>query len=151
MPVTDAPPPRDAAVSADDLVRCSHSQPGSGQHLQPEILRMRRYYALLGLPLALLAACNTDRPDTPSAPSSPSAAADDGGFSYAIIGDRPYGAAKLAEMPQLISQINADPTVSLVIHVGDIEAGSGTGCADTTFAKVRKLFDTFENPLVYTP
>src|SRR5262245_43739381 len=75
MPVTDAPPPRDAAVSADDLVRCSHSQPGSGQHLQPEILRMRRYYALLGLPLALLAACNTDRPDTPSAPSSPSAAA----------------------------------------------------------------------------
>ena len=115
---------------------------------------MRRYYALLGLPLALLAACNADSPDAPSAAANPAplaAAVDNAGFSYAIIGDRPYGAAKLAELPRLIAQINADPAVSLVIHVGDIESGSGTGCLDSYFANIKSLFDTFEDPLVYTP
>ena len=112
---------------------------------------MRRY-ALLGLPLALLAACSTDGPDSPSAArSTPLASAVDDGFTYAIIGDRPYGAAKLAEMPRLIEQINDDPAVSLVIHVGDIEAGSGTGCLDSYFANIKSLFDTFDDPLVYTP
>lgn len=114
---------------------------------------MCKYYALLGLPLALLAACSTDGPDAPSAAHSAplASAAGEDGFSYAIIGDRPYGAAKLAEMPRLITQINADPAVSMVIHVGDIEAGSGTGCLDSYFANIKSLFDTFEDPLVYTP
>lgn len=109
--------------------------------------------AALVLSLWLLAACSNDSLDAPAAvPSATaaSAAADDG-FSYAIIGDRPYGAAKLAEMPQFIAQINADPAVSLVIHVGDIEAGSKTGCLDSYFASIKDLFDTFEDPLVYTP
>jgi hypothetical protein len=114
---------------------------------------MLRKCAALGLPLALLAACGTDRLDAPSAERSApaSAAAQDDGFSYAVIGDRPYGAAKLAEMPRLIAQINADPAVSLVIHLGDIEAGSGTGCLDAYFASIKSLFDTFEDPFVYTP
>jgi hypothetical protein len=113
---------------------------------------MLRNYALLGLPLAFLAACGTDGPDAPSAsPTRSPVAAEEDSFSYAIIGDRPYGAAKFSEMPGLIAQINADPAVSLVIHVGDIEAGSKTGCLDTYFASIKNLFDTFEDPLVYTP
>jgi hypothetical protein len=114
---------------------------------------MLRKCAALGLPLLLLAACSNDSLDAPAAAGSATAAktAADDAFSYAIIGDRPYGATKLAEMPSLIAQINGDPTVSLVIHVGDIEAGSKTGCLDTYFSSIKDLFDTFEDPLVYTP
>jgi hypothetical protein len=114
---------------------------------------MFRKCAAVGLPLLLLAACSNDSLDAPaSAPSAEAAsgAADDG-FSYAVIGDRPYAADKLAEMPQLIAQINADPAVSLVIHVGDIEAGSKTGCLDSYFSSIKDLFGTFEDPFVYTP
>jgi hypothetical protein len=114
---------------------------------------MFRKCVVLGLPLVLLAACSNDGLDAPSAnPSAPVAASGEtDAFSYAVIGDRPYGAAKYAEMPQLIAQINADPAVSLVIHLGDIEAGSKTGCLDSYFASIKGLFDTFEDPLVYTP
>lgn len=117
---------------------------------------MRRYLALLTLPLAFLAACSSDVPNAPSATHvtptpAAAAAADDAGFTYAIIGDRPYGAAKLAELPSLIAQINNDPAVSLVIHVGDIEAGSRTGCLDSYFANIKTLFATFQDPLIYTP
>jgi hypothetical protein len=113
---------------------------------------MLRKCAALALPLLLLAACSTDSLDAPA--GTPTATADkaaDDGFSYAVIGDRPYTAVKLAEMPQLIAQINADPAVSLVIHVGDIEAGSKTGCLDSYFSSIKDLFDTFEDPFVYTP
>ena len=113
---------------------------------------MPRKCATLGLPLylLLLAGCNNDNPNAPAATPSATAASDDG-FSYAVIGDRPYTAVKLAEMPSLIAQINADPAVSLVIHVGDIEAGSKTGCLDAYFSSIKDLFDTFEDPFVYTP
>jgi hypothetical protein len=114
---------------------------------------MLRKCAALGLPLLLLAACSNDSADAPPAdPLSPAAsAAGDDGFSYAVIGDRPYTDVKLAEMPQLIAQINADRAVSMVIHVGDIEAGSKTGCRDSYFSSIYNLFETFEDPLVYTP
>jgi hypothetical protein len=116
---------------------------------------MPRNCATLGLPLCLLllAGCNNDNPNAPAATPSATAAsaATDAGFSYAVIGDRPYTAVKLAEMPSLIAQINADPAVSLVIHVGDIEAGSKTGCLDAYFSSIKDLFDTFEDPFVYTP
>ena len=39
----------------------------------------------------------------------------------AVVGDIPYGDHRVAVFPQNIQQINADPTVSTVIHVGDIK------------------------------
>jgi len=105
--------------------------------------------------LALIAACS---PDAPSGPTSlhPRAVAGatvadaDAGATYAVIGDMPYGKGKLDSMPQLIALINADPAVQLVIHVGDIKAGSSSNCNDAYFATIKGLFDTFEDPLVYT-
>jgi len=70
--------------------------------------------------------------------------------TLAVIGDNPYGAAKLAEFPTLVNRINTDPAVSLVAHLGDIKSGS-TVCSDAYLTKVRALFDTFEDPFVYTP
>jgi hypothetical protein len=74
-----------------------------------------------------------------------SAAAD-----LAIIGDTPYSAAQITNFPNDIAAINADPSVSRVVHLGDIKSGS-TQCTDTYFASIRQRFDTFADPLVYTP
>ncbi|HKC46974.1 MAG TPA: hypothetical protein VKB63_05185 [Gemmatimonadales bacterium] len=103
--------------------------------------------------LALVAACSPDAPSSPTsvrAVASATVADADAGATYAVIGDMPYGQHKLDSLPQLIALINSDPAVQLVIHVGDIKSGSNSDCNDTYFATIKGLFDTFEDPLVYT-
>ncbi|MBC8132730.1 MAG: metallophosphoesterase [Deltaproteobacteria bacterium] len=68
----------------------------------------------------------------------------------AVIGDAPYGAAQLADFPNLISAVNAAPGVSRVVHVGDIKNGSSR-CDDTYFAQVAAGFSMFADPFIYTP
>jgi len=70
--------------------------------------------------------------------------------TLAIVGDTPYGAEQLANFPNDIAAINADPAVSRVVHLGDIKSGS-TQCTDAYFASIRAHFDQFADPLVYTP
>jgi hypothetical protein len=72
-----------------------------------------------------------------------------GTYTFAVIGDIPYGDAQIANFPNVIKQINADPAVQLVDHLGDIKSGS-TVCSDEYFAKIKSEFDTFADPLVYT-
>jgi hypothetical protein len=67
-----------------------------------------------------------------------------------VIGDVPYGDKLLAGFPAFIDQINADPDVQMVSHLGDIKNASTT-CDDERFATVRRDFDRFDDPLVYTP
>jgi hypothetical protein len=70
--------------------------------------------------------------------------------TIAVIGDIPYGDALIAEFPADIAEINADPSVGRVVHLGDIKNGS-TRC-DTSYFRARLAdFQTFEDPLVYTP
>ena len=70
-------------------------------------------------------------------------------YTFAVIGDTPYGDAAAVAFPGNIAQINADPTVQWVDHLGDIKSGS-TVCSDDYYSRIRKNFDTFEDPLVYT-
>ena len=112
------------------------------------------YFALCAT--LLISACST--PDTTLAPQTPSLSVGNplntgaaNPFTFAVIGDMPYGPAKRDSIPMLIDLINSDPKVDAVIHVGDIKAGSKTPCTDALFADVRSLFDTFKDPLVYTP
>jgi hypothetical protein len=72
-------------------------------------------------------------------------------YTLAVIGDFPYGDVKLGDLPNLISEINGDPKVDLVAHLGDIKAGKNTPCTDEYFSKVETLFDGFDDPFVYTP
>jgi hypothetical protein len=74
---------------------------------------------------------------------------DDGGYTFAVIGDIPYGAAQIANFPNVIAQINADPAVEWVTHVGDIKNGSSV-CSDDYFQLIKSDFDRFADPLVYT-
>lgn len=70
-------------------------------------------------------------------------------FTFAVIGDIPYGDAQIADFPKVVDQINADPAVQFVDHLGDIKNGSTT-CDDTYFGWIRHQFDRFQDPLVYT-
>jgi hypothetical protein len=72
-------------------------------------------------------------------------------YTIAVIGDTPYGDVKLAEFPGLVDLINSDPKVDLVIHLGDIKAGSSSDCSTAYFEMIKSLFDGFKDPLVYTP
>ncbi len=71
-------------------------------------------------------------------------------FTFAVIGDIPYGDAQFAAFPGRIDQLNADRQVQLVDHLGDIKSGSSV-CSDDYFAAIRTQFDRFIDPLVYTP
>ena len=71
-------------------------------------------------------------------------------YTFAVIGDVPYGADQIAAFPRWIQQINADRAVRSVVHLGDIKNGSSV-CSDEYFDLIRSDFDTFEDPLVYTP
>jgi hypothetical protein len=72
------------------------------------------------------------------------------GYTFAVIGDVPYGEPAQAHFPAFIDGINADPDVAMVTHLGDIKSGSTT-CDDQRFATIRQDFDGFQDPLVYTP
>jgi hypothetical protein len=70
--------------------------------------------------------------------------------TIAIIGDTPYGDAQIASFPNDIADINADPEVKRVVHLGDIKNGSSR-CDDSYFAARFADFETFDDPFVYTP
>ena len=116
---------------------------------------------LSALLLVLCAACaqDTSSPAPRSLATPPIAATDkandtgnpNGPFTYAVIGDFPYGPVKRAELPFLVDLINADPAVERVLHAGDIKAGSSSDCSDAYFQDIRAQFDRFDDPLVYTP
>ncbi len=71
-------------------------------------------------------------------------------YTLAVVGDMPYGAAKIAAFPGFIDFMNGDPKVDLVAHLGDIKSGS-TLCTDEYFEDVREQLDRLKDPVVYTP
>lgn len=85
-----------------------------------------------------------------SQPANAAETSDSQAFTFAVIGDTPYGDAEIAKFPSHIQDLNADSALKFVTHVGDIKNGSSV-CSDEYFAKIRSEFDAFEHPLVYTP
>ncbi|CAI7979959.1 putative transmembrane protein [Frankia sp. Hr75.2] len=72
------------------------------------------------------------------------------GFTFALLGDTPYGDDQRAAFPALVDTIDTDPDVRLVLHAGDVKNGSST-CDDARFADLAALFGTFDDPFVLTP
>ena len=68
-------------------------------------------------------------------------------FRFVAIGDVPYTSA--AQLDRLVERVNTLP-VRFTIHVGDIKSGS-TVCSDETFEAVKRQFNAFDQPLIYTP
>jgi len=69
-------------------------------------------------------------------------------LTFTAIGDQPYFSDEA--FSALIKKINADTSSQFTIHVGDIKHGAAT-CSDERFLSVKKLFDEFTAPLIYTP
>jgi hypothetical protein len=92
------------------------------------------------------------------------------GFTMAVYGDSPYGSGlkdpttgvvdswtpahpttfELEHTQDFIGQVNADPDVSLVAHVGDIHSGKDF-CALSYDQTVASDWTGFQDSLVYTP
>lgn len=73
------------------------------------------------------------------------------GFRFIAIGDMPYGepAKVYPQYQALIDTINRrQPAFSL--HIGDIKSGS-TPCSDELLGQQLAFFQTFQQPVVYTP
>ncbi|AMM33316.1 Putative transmembrane protein [Sinomonas atrocyanea] len=132
--------------------------PAQTHRLRSDRSRARRSCARLAAAAAAVALASAAASVLPSAglaaPASAAPAATapapNPAFSFAVIGDTPYGAAALADFPAHVAQLNADTSLDFVIHVGDIKNGS-TVCSDAYFAQIRADFDAFTHPLVYTP
>lgn len=78
------------------------------------------------------------------------AAAQDGGFSFALWGDLPY--AKSNDLPKikgLIDDMNASD-IAFSIFDGDIKDGSSK-CTDQTFTDAIGIFNGLKMPAVYVP
>lgn len=94
--------------------------------------------AFIGLGSSILASDSDDRSDA------------EDGFSFALIGDMPYGAEGNAKFPNVIADINADRRLSFVVHDGDFKNGSSV-CSDAVFNNRLELFNRFERPFVFVP
>jgi hypothetical protein len=106
---------------------------------------------VLGPVLALTIAASTTGTAIAQPPTQPPAQA---GFGFAVIGDIPYDppntTSESDRFPAVVDQINADPAIQMVDHLGDIKSGPSR-CDDTYFQKIRTQFDRFADPLVYAP
>jgi hypothetical protein len=76
-------------------------------------------------------------------------------LTVAVYGDSPYGTtptdtSETDLTPAFINSINADPDVSLVLHVGDIHSGKQY-CTQTYDQTIYNLWLAFQDPLIYTP
>lgn len=69
-------------------------------------------------------------------------------FSVALMGDIPYTARQIGLFKELIKEVNADPTVDLVLHAGDIK-GRGD-CDDQVYRDRYDLIQQFNKPFIYT-
>ncbi len=111
---------------------------------------MIRFQRKLALAMAVTAAAVISSTSPVTAGAGNAADRSANRLTVAVIGDVPYGTAQEARFGDLIGAVNDDPKVRAVVHVGDIKSGS-TMCTDERFATVRSAFDTFKDPLVYTP
>jgi hypothetical protein len=68
-----------------------------------------------------------------------------------VVGDMPYGSAKVSAFPGFVSFVNTDTSLDEVVHLGDIKSGSSSPCTNDYFALIRSDFDQFQRPLIYTP
>lgn len=76
-------------------------------------------------------------------------------FSYAVYGDAPYGTSptdttETEATPAFVRTVNADKSVSAVLHAGDIHSGSQY-CTQAYDQQVAALWTGFADPMVYTP
>lgn len=69
-------------------------------------------------------------------------------FSVALMGDIPYTTRQIGLFKELTKEVNADSTVDLVLHAGDIK-GRGA-CNDQVYRHRFNLIQQFKKPVIFT-
>jgi hypothetical protein len=71
-----------------------------------------------------------------------------GPLTIAIWGDTPYSPAEAVAVPKLVDQVNA-ARVAFTAFVGDLQGGGR--CDNSIYTTAADTFDSFSQPMVYTP
>jgi hypothetical protein len=71
-------------------------------------------------------------------------------FSFALVGDVPYGQVEEPKFDRVIADINASYDVRFVVHTGDVKQGSER-CDDAVFIKRFEQFQKFSQAFIVTP
>jgi hypothetical protein len=71
-------------------------------------------------------------------------------FSFALVGDLPYGDAEVAKFDNVIAEINQDRSVRFVMHTGDIKGGSER-CDDERILARYNQYQQFATAFILTP
>ena len=72
------------------------------------------------------------------------------GVSFALLGDTPYGTGEEVLFDRVIADINASRNVRLVLHSGDVKAGSER-CDDALFIKRFNQYQKLDDAFILTP
>lgn len=70
--------------------------------------------------------------------------------TIALLGDTPYGPEQRELFPALVEDVDDDRRVRLVLHAGDVKAGSES-CSDALLGDSLQKYESFEDPFVLTP
>jgi hypothetical protein len=71
-------------------------------------------------------------------------------FSFAFIGDVPYGAGAEQRFARMLEHIGEDPSIRFLLHAGDLK-GSGEPCSDELLGRRLAQLRDVRSALVYTP
>lgn len=100
------------------------------------------FFCFLAVGAAVLAAL--------SANPANSLETEENGFAFVAFGDMPYRTpGDFERLENLISTVNAEKP-AFTVHVGDIKNGI-LNCQSDYFLTIRRYFNSFEGPLIYTP
>lgn len=70
-------------------------------------------------------------------------------FTFALLGDAPYGGSEEAAFSAMLGDINRSD-IAFAVHVGDFKNG-WTSCSDAVFEQRRALFDSAKHAFIYIP
>jgi len=71
-------------------------------------------------------------------------------FSFAVLGDAPYGRGEEREFDRVIDYINLDPSLRFAVHVGDLKAAAES-CSDALLKRRFAALERLTLPWLYTP
>ena len=72
-------------------------------------------------------------------------------FTIALTGDMPYDALGVAQTPNVIAAINANPKIDFTLFDGDTMSGKGDKCTDAAYPALKaNFFDKFTRPIFYS-
>lgn len=71
-------------------------------------------------------------------------------FSFALVGDLPYGGADVSAFDHLIAEVNRDGSIRFVMHAGDVKGGSER-CDNALLRSRFDQFQQFAEAFILTP